>query len=65
MSFCGNANDDCAMIAVDLYGEASAGLDSFTNEATRIVSDTLGIPTDRIYLRYFSTKIWGYDGENF
>lgn len=65
MAFRGDCRADCAMVGVDLYGNASdEDLDAFTAQITKILNETLNIPTDRVYVRYFSTPFWGYDGTN-
>lgn len=55
-----------AMIEVDLFGRASdSGYDALTEKITEIVSAELGIPKDRIYVKYSEIEHWGYSGFNF
>ena len=55
-----------AMIEVDLFGRASdSGYDALTEKITQIVSAELGIPKDRIYVKYSEIGHWGYSGFNF
>lgn len=55
-----------AMIEIDLLGSASdSGYAALTEKITEIVSAELGIPKDRIYIRYCEIGCWGYSGMNF
>lgn len=55
-----------AFIDVKLYGRASdEAYEKFTEAATGIVGDTLGIPPSRIYVQYEETAHWGFNGSNF
>ena len=66
MAFRGDAESDCAMIEVELYGGADASaMNALTGKISEILNTALSIPKDRIYVKYFSTPAWGYDGENF
>ena len=40
-------------------------LNEFTSKTSSYLSSICHIPQDRIYISYFSTPYWGYDGENF
>lgn len=66
MAFRGDASRDCAMLEVEILGKANVSdLDRLTAELCRIVSETLSVPTDRIYVKYNEIDVWGYDGNNF
>ena len=66
MAFRGDCTNDCAMVEVELYGSASTeSMNSLTGRITEVLHDELGIESDRVYVKYFSTPAWGYDGENF
>ncbi|MBR6107870.1 MAG: hypothetical protein IKQ39_07650 [Oscillospiraceae bacterium] len=55
-----------AMVSVSIYGSASGNaLDTLTAHITGILTDTLAIPSDRIYVSYWSTENWGWNGSNF
>ena len=63
--FKGNA-EPAAMVAVSIYGSASSNaLNTLTSHITGILTDTLGIPSDRIYVSYAETGNWGWNGSNF
>lgn len=65
MSFRGS-DAPCAFISVKNYGPfVSATAEKMTNEITALVSKTLGIPGDRIYIAYSEFAFWGYNGHNF
>ena len=57
------SNDDCAYIEVKLYG--SSTYDEFTRTITDLISNELNISTSNIYVSYFETNNWGYNGSNF
>ena len=60
------SSEPCVMIHLDIYGGAnSASLEEFTSKATSYVSKVLKIDPSRIYLSYFETSKWGYNGSNF
>lgn len=55
-----------AMIEVEIFGSASdAEYADLTSRITRIISDELSIPSDRIYVKYEEIDTWGWSGENF
>lgn len=55
-----------AMVEVSLYGSASSNsLTTLTSHITGILTDNLGISSDRIYVSYTSTNDWGWNGSNF
>ncbi len=55
-----------AMVTVSLYGGASSGnLSNLTGRITDILNSDLNIPADRIYVAYFPTDDWGWNGSNF
>ncbi len=55
-----------AYVEVALFGgENKSAFNAFTGKATEVLSSVLGIPTDRIYVKYSPTGSWGYDGGNF
>lgn len=56
----------CAMVEVELFGKATdSGYDALTERLTEIVEAVLGIPKDRIYVKYSEIGHWGYSGFNF
>ena len=55
-----------AMVQVSIFGSASSNaLNTLTAHITGLLTDTLGIPSDRIYVSYASTGDWGWNGSNF
>ena len=57
--------DVAAMVSVSLYGEASdAALNALTAKITSLLHEELWIREDRIYVAYFSTPHWGWNGSN-
>ena len=59
-------SEEAAMVEVSLFGGASHNAYSvLTSYITKIVSEQLGIPADRIYVKYSETANWGWNGSNF
>ncbi len=59
-------DEPAAMVEVSLYGNASSNsLSVLTSNITGILTDNLGISSDRIYVSYMSTENWGWNGSNF
>ena len=55
-----------AMVEVSIYGSASSNaLVTLTSHITGILTDNIGIPSDRVYVKYTSTNDWGWNGSNF
>ena len=55
-----------AMVEVSIYGSASSNaLTTLTSHITGILTDNIGIPSDRVYVKYTSTNDWGWNGSNF
>ena len=55
-----------AMVSVSLFGSASANaLNTLTAHITGILTDALGISSDRIYVSYHPTDHWGWNGSDF
>ena len=60
------SNDPLMMVEVKIYGSSNEKvLNDFTSKTSSYLSSICHIPQDRIYISYFSTPYWGYDGENF
>ena len=55
-----------AMVEVSIFGSASSNaLVTLTSHITGIRTDNIGIPSDRVYVKYTSTNQWGWNGSNF
>ncbi len=66
MAFRGDMDTDCAMLEVDIFGSArDSAYDALTERLCNVVSDILGVPKDRIYVKYRECDRWGYNGFNF
>lgn len=60
------SDEPAAMVQVSIYGSASSNaLNTLTAHITGILTDLLGIPSDRIYVSYAATRDWGWNGANF
>lgn len=60
------SKEECVMIGVEVYGnmtDKESG--AFTTQVTDLVSSKLCIDKDRIYVKYFQTDKWGWNGNNF
>lgn len=60
------SDEPCAIYEVKIYGNAS---DSSMNNLTSTLCDLsqkyLNIPKSRVYVAYFPTDSWGWNGNNF
>lgn len=56
----------CAISEVKIYGSAPAdALEKMTGMICAILSEELGIPPERIYVKYELCSHWGWNGGNF
>ena len=59
-------DEPAAIAEVSLYGSASSqALNTLTSHITGILTEILGISSDRIYVSYQCTDHWGWNGANF
>ncbi len=59
-------NEPAAIVQVSLYGGASHNAKTtLTSHITGILTDELGISSDRVYVMYTETESWGWNGSNF
>ena len=66
MAFKGTADQDTAYVNVELLGGTTNEVyDKLTRAICDTVSKELGVPYDRIYVKYEETEHWGFAGENF
>jgi len=66
ISFRGETEPESAIISVHLLGKAkNEEYGKFTSAVTQIVGEALGIPGERIYVKYTEYAHWGYNGQNF
>lgn len=55
-----------AMVEVQVFGSASdEEYDALTARMCEVVSEKLGIPADRVYVKYEEYNRWGWNGGNF
>ncbi len=63
--FRGN-KDDIAYVEVKLFGRADAShYNSMTESITENINNNLSIDSDKIYVSYYETSNWGWNGNNF
>lgn len=54
-----------AIAEVSLLGDASSNaLTNLTSHITGILCDEAGISSDRVYVKYYMTDVWGWNGMN-
>lgn len=64
LSFQGST-EDIAYVEVKTYGTPSpAGADQMTAKLSALLERELSIPPNRIYVAYFPTDKWGWNGNN-
>ena len=57
---------DIAYVEVKLFGRCDAShYNNMTKEITTNINTNLGINPDNIYVSYFETSNWGWNGKNF
>ena len=65
MSFAGS-DEPCAFVSVSIFGAArDEEYDALTASLCGKVSAALGIPEDRIYVKYEEVSHWGWNSANF
>lgn len=58
-------DEPCAMVEVSIFGNASSNaLTTLTSNITGILTDNLGIISDRVYVKYSQHPEWGWNGIN-
>lgn len=63
--FRGN-KDDIAYVEVKMFGRADAShYNNMTENITQNINDNLNIDPDKVYVSYFETSNWGWNGKNF
>ena len=66
MAFRGDMDGESCMIEVDIFGSTTkAAYAALTEKLCEIASRVLGVPTDRVYVKYRECDRWGYNGFNF
>ena len=66
MAFKGDCESPCAMIEVEVFGKAKpSAMEDLTKELCLIVERTLGVKSERVYVKFEEIDTWGYDGFNF
>lgn len=64
--FKGNQDGPTAFIEVKIFGSApKAAYDHMTEKLCNLYYEELGIPQNRIYVKYEEVKVWGWNGCNF
>ncbi|MBR4373868.1 MAG: hypothetical protein IKP49_05840 [Treponema sp.] len=64
--FGGKKLDLGAYVEVKVFGEVdAAATEKMTAEVCKIMQDELSIPGNAVYVSYFGTKNWGWNGSNF
>lgn len=62
--FQGSAKD-AAYVEVKTFGTpSSAGTNQMTARLNAALSRALSVPSDRIYIAYYPTNAWGWNGSN-
>ncbi len=66
MYFRGDDSAPVAFVDVKTYGTApSSAYEKMTADLTKIYGDILGVSADHMYIRYFGSSDWGWNGGNF
>ena len=66
MWFRGHDDVSMAMVQIELFGTPDpASCEEMTKKVCCIFKEELGIPADRVYVKYAFTETWGWNNENF
>lgn len=64
--FKGNKPEKAAFVEVSLFGDAGASAYSkMTAEICADLGKVLGVPSDKVYVKYSPVDNWGWNGSNF
>ena len=64
--FKGQNDSLIAYVEIKLFGDASDDMcNKMTEEVTKIISEELSIDKSNIYVSYYPTNKWGWNGNNF
>ncbi len=64
--FRGDKDTPTAYLEVSIFGsENRSAFDAFTAKACDVINKVLGVPKDRIYVKYHAVSSWGWNGGNF
>ena len=64
--FRGDGEVPCAIVEVKIYGKSTEDeCEEMTSRVTDILTVEVGIPADRIYVKYEDCENWGWSGRNF
>lgn len=64
--FKGEKSEKIAFVEVSLFGDASSSAyDKMTAVICKTLEYTLGVPADKVYVKYSPTDHWGWNGGNF
>ncbi len=64
--FKGERSPKIAFVEVNLYGSApDSAYSKLTGIICKALGDTLGVPSNCVYVKYSPTENWGWNGSNF
>lgn len=64
--FKGEKSEKIAFVEVSLYGNASrSAFEELTSAICKTLNNVLGVPSDKVYVKYSPTENWGWNGGNF
>ncbi|MCM1272513.1 MAG: phenylpyruvate tautomerase MIF-related protein [Clostridium sp.] len=64
--FRGDDSQPSAFVDVSIYGgENKQAFSTFTGRVCDIMKQVLNISPDRVYVKYYATSNWGWNGSNF
>lgn len=64
--FKGEKSEKIAFVEVSLFGDAgSSAYEKLTASICATLGKVLGVPSDKIYVKYSPTDNWGWNGRNF
>lgn len=64
--FKGEKSEKIAFVEVSTFGSASrSSYEQLTGQICKILGENLGVPADKVYVKYSPADNWGWNGGNF
>lgn len=66
MALGGDSESDVAMVEIDIFGTSTdAAFEALTAKVCAIMEEIVGVPADKVYVKYREVNRWGWNGSNF
>lgn len=66
MALGGSTESEVAMVEVDIFGRSTdTAFEQLTAKICEIMEEIIGVPSDKVYVKYREVDRWGWNGSNF